>query len=128
MAALCTAGGDLVALAGHRQGQAGEHSTSIDPDGTSAAGALVASLLRAGQVEVLAQRVEQADSRLKLDRVRGSVDCQGNRLDDRTANDDIVGTGPGRGPLLPHRVSQRVLDADATSTQDGVLAVGLPSG
>ncbi len=43
-----------------------------------AALAVVAALLGAGQVQVLAQRVEQRGARVELERVRVAVDLQGD--------------------------------------------------
>ena len=65
---------DLAALAGDGERQAGEHAAAVDPDGARAARALVAALLGAGEAEVLAQRVEQADARLELEDARLAVD------------------------------------------------------
>ena len=64
----------LAALAGDGQRQAGEHAPAVDPDGAGAARALVAALLGARQVEVLAQRVEQAHAWFHDDRAHLVVD------------------------------------------------------
>jgi hypothetical protein len=52
-------GGDLRALVHHRQAQAGHDPPPIHQHRAGAALALVAALLGAGQVHVLAQRVQQ---------------------------------------------------------------------
>ena len=49
-----------------RKGQAGEHALAIDMHRAGAALALVAAFLGAGQVQVVAQGIEQRDARLDL--------------------------------------------------------------
>src|SRR5689334_16008378 len=96
----------LVPLAGHGQGQAGEHPPAIDPDRAGAAGALVAALLGAGEVEVLAQRVEQAHPGLEGDRVRPAVDGQGDGCRLRTTVDECSCCGYA-GFVRSHRADAR---------------------
>jgi hypothetical protein len=67
---------DLVSRGGDHQCQAGEHPPTVDPDRAGLAGAEVAALLAAGEVEALTQGVQQADSRLEVDVVPASVDLQ----------------------------------------------------
>ena len=69
-------GGDRLALHRHRQGQAGQHSASIDVHGAGPALALVATLLGAGQAEMLAQGVEQGGARIERQAMVASVDDQ----------------------------------------------------
>ena len=59
-------GGDLVALVHHRQRQAGIDAAPVDDHRAGAALAVVAALLGAGQVQVLAQRVEQRGARVEF--------------------------------------------------------------
>ena len=73
-------GDDVVARGGNRQRQAGEHSPAVEPPSAGAAGALIAALLAAGQVEVLSQRVEQTDRRFDVGDVVFAVDTQRDRL------------------------------------------------
>src|SRR3954470_24846255 len=54
---------DLVPGRRDRQREAGEHPPPVDPHRAGPAGALVAALLGAGEIQVLAQRVQQADPR-----------------------------------------------------------------
>src|SRR3954471_24588222 len=51
-------GGDAVTLVHHGEGEAGEHPTTADDDRARAALAVIAALLRAREMQVLAQRVE----------------------------------------------------------------------
>ena len=52
-------GGYLCAVLHHRQRQAGIDSPPIDQDGASATLPVIAALLGAGQVKVVAQRIQQ---------------------------------------------------------------------
>jgi hypothetical protein len=72
-------GGDLMAFAGDRERQAGKHASPVHPDRARAAGALVAVLLGARQIEVLAQRVEEADTRLDPQDVLDTIDREPDR-------------------------------------------------
>ena len=56
---------DMLALRHGREGQAGKHPLSIDVNGTSSALPLIASLLRAGQAEMLPQSVEEGHPRIE---------------------------------------------------------------
>src|SRR5689334_15081677 len=58
--------GDLAALARDGQRKAGQDRPAGYPYRARAAGSLVASLFRAGQVQVITQRVQQADPRLEV--------------------------------------------------------------
>ena len=58
--------GDRLALAHHRQRQAGHDAPAIQQDGAGAALAEAAALLGAGQVQPVAQRVEQRGARIDL--------------------------------------------------------------
>src|SRR5690606_7614500 len=68
--------GDLAPGVLHGQGQAGVDPLAVGEHRARPAGALVAALLRAGQAEVLAQRVEQADLRREPERHGLAVDPQ----------------------------------------------------
>src|SRR5205814_4342540 len=64
----------------HRgQRQAGIDAAAVDEDRACAAGPLIASLLRASDVEMLAQRVEKARARIELELMHFSVDAQRHR-------------------------------------------------
>ena len=53
-----------------------KHALAVDMDGAGAALAVVAALLRAGQVQVLAQRVQQRRAGVEQQPVIASVDVQ----------------------------------------------------
>src|ERR1700674_4503928 len=61
-------------IAGRGEGQAGEHPSSVDEDGASSAGAMVAAFLAAGKVKMLAQQVEERCAHIHRDRLCGSID------------------------------------------------------
>src|SRR5205823_14538441 len=67
-------GGDLRAIMHHRECQTAVDALSVDDDRAGAALSLVAALLRAGQREMLAQRIEQRGARVEIDGVALSVD------------------------------------------------------
>ncbi len=75
-------GGDLVG--GGRvhegEGHAGVDASAVDVDGAGSALAVVAALLGAGQVEVLAQAVEQGGARIHIEGVGLAVDSKGEGL------------------------------------------------
>jgi hypothetical protein len=56
--------------------QACKDTPTVNPDGASATGSLVASLLGTGKFEMLAECVEQAGARLQIDQTLGSVDAK----------------------------------------------------
>ena len=60
-------GGDLVALVHDREREAGGDPPAIHDHGAGAALALIAALLAAGQMQVLAQCVEQGGARIELE-------------------------------------------------------------
>src|SRR2546423_3444269 len=84
-------GDDLSPAVHDREGEAGVVTPAVDEDCTGAARALVASFLRAGEVEVLPQRVEERRAWVEAELVDAAVDVErdGNRgpvgpaLDDR---------------------------------------------
>ena len=65
-------GGDLVALMHDRESEAGIYAPAVDVHRARAALAVIAALLRAEEVQVFAQRVEQGDTRLQRDMVLSS--------------------------------------------------------
>ncbi len=67
---------DLAALGFQGQHGAGVDRLAVEHDGAGAAGAAVADALAAGDVEVVAQRVEQRDARLDAVGHLGAVDGQ----------------------------------------------------
>ena len=62
-------GGDAVALVHHRERQAGIDPPPVDHHRAGAALAVIAALLGAGEMQVLAQRVEQRGPRVEFERV-----------------------------------------------------------
>src|SRR6267142_1922170 len=75
-AVLCQAfdGGDLVAVMHHRERQAALDALAVHEDGAGAALSLVAALLRAGQRDMLAQRIEQRGTRIEIEVIISSID------------------------------------------------------
>ena len=71
-------GQDVGAVKADRQRQAGIDAPAVDQHGAGAALAAVAALLGAGEVEPLAQQVEQGDARIDLQLVAVSVDGEGD--------------------------------------------------
>jgi hypothetical protein len=67
---------DLRTGDGDSQRQATVDAPSVDQNGACAALAVVASLLAAGQVHVLAQRVEQHGARVEIELLGFAVDIQ----------------------------------------------------
>jgi hypothetical protein len=59
--------------------EAREDALSVDQNCAGTAGALVASLLCAGQIQVIAECVEKAHARIECDVVRSPVDAEGHR-------------------------------------------------
>ena len=66
----------------HRERQARVDAAAVDDHRAGAALALVAALLGAGQVQVLAQRVEQGGARVELQRARRAVHLERDARDD----------------------------------------------
>src|SRR4051794_37787830 len=56
--------------------QACQDTPPVNPDGASATGPLVAALLRTGELEMLAECIEQAGARLQIDPTLGSIDAK----------------------------------------------------
>ena len=69
-------GRDFFALGHHGQREAAVHAAAVDQHRAGAALAVVAAFLRARQVEVFAQRVEQRHPRLGLNGAHGAVHFQ----------------------------------------------------
>ena len=70
---------DIGAVGAHRQREAGIDPPAVDQHGAGAALAAVAALLGSGQVQALAQQVEQRDARVvKLDVAPLAVDGEGD--------------------------------------------------
>ena len=68
---------DLLALRLEREHGAGVDRLAVEQDGAGAAGAAVADALAAGDVEVVAQGVEQGDARLDVGGHGRAVDVEG---------------------------------------------------
>ena len=77
-------GRDLGAVFHHREGQAGIDPPAVDKHRAGAALAVITAFLRAGQIKVIAQRVEQRDPGPQLELRLCSVDGEGdwNRVGD----------------------------------------------
>src|SRR4051812_33712130 len=71
--------GDLRFLMHGREGEAAVHSTGIDVHGACAALTVIAALLRPGEMQRFAKRVEQRRPRIDSRRMRLSVDLQCHR-------------------------------------------------
>jgi hypothetical protein len=71
-------GGDLRARVHHRQGQAGIDAAAVHQHRAGTALAVVAAFLGAGQVQVLAQCIQQGDAGVQLQRARLAVDLEGH--------------------------------------------------
>ncbi|GLX21620.1 hypothetical protein Slala02_48570 [Streptomyces lavendulae subsp. lavendulae] len=69
-------GGDLCAVLGDGEQQAAVEAPAVDEDGARPALAVVAALLRAGEAEPLAQRVEQGRAVVQVERVPFAVDVE----------------------------------------------------
>src|SRR5690242_6393947 len=67
-------GRDRPSLGGSGQRQAGENVPSVGKHGAGAALAVVAAFLRAGQPEMLAQRIEKRRPRVELERIALTID------------------------------------------------------
>src|SRR5580658_9514439 len=68
--------GDLAVTHAVRQRRTGIHGDSLDDDGAGAAFAMIAAELRAGQTELVADRVGQRFLRQNVDATAGTVDVQ----------------------------------------------------
>jgi len=81
LGAICQAcdRGDRLAVQQKRQAQAGMGSAATDQHRAGAALDMVAALLRAGQLQVLAQSVEQGGSGVQRQIVASAVDLQAQR-------------------------------------------------
>jgi hypothetical protein len=89
-------GGDLGAFMHHGKRQAGIHPSAVDQHSARPAGALVAALLRAGEVEPFAQHVKQRLSRVVIKRMGPTIDRHMN-ADHRMKNLRCV----SKSPLVP---------------------------
>src|SRR5688572_29790753 len=69
----------LGAVVHHRERQARHDAPAVQEDRASAALAVIASFLSSGEVEMLAQEVQDAGPRLHLQRPFGTVDRQADR-------------------------------------------------
>ena len=68
--------GDPAAFDARGEREAGQHAAPIDEHRAGAALALIAALLRAGQLESLAERIQQDDARIELQRSCRSIDIE----------------------------------------------------
>ncbi|MEH2542350.1 hypothetical protein V1278_004628 [Bradyrhizobium sp. AZCC 1577] len=65
---------DLSPLMHRSQRQAGDDTPAVEKDGASTAGALIAPFLRAGEIERLAQHIEQRAPGIDFELMRFAVD------------------------------------------------------
>src|SRR5439155_6919108 len=70
-------GGDLRAVSGDREGEAGVDAAAVEENGAGSALTVVATLLAAGKFEVFAQGVEERRARVEGEGVRCAVDLEG---------------------------------------------------
>src|ERR1044071_1237617 len=104
-------GDDLLAAVHDREGEAGVVAPPVDQHGAGAACALVAPFLRAGEVEVLAQRVEQRGARVEAEVMVAAVDVERDGDDVRVGRD---------GRLLGYeRENERAGGGDGGADQKG---------
>ena len=59
---------DLVAFVRDREAEAGINAPAIHEDGARTALAVIATFLRTGEMQMLAQRIEQRDARIEFQR------------------------------------------------------------
>src|SRR5688572_13593335 len=71
--------GDVPAFILDGECEAREDAFAVDQNRTGTATALVAALLRAGQVQMIAECVEKAHAGIERDVVHGPVDAEGHR-------------------------------------------------
>jgi hypothetical protein len=62
----------------HGEGEAGVHAAAVDMDGAGSALAMVAALLCAGEIEVLAEAVEEGGAGVDLEAMVFPVDAEGD--------------------------------------------------
>jgi hypothetical protein len=109
---------DLGAIFHASQCQAGIDPPSLDQDGAGAALAVIAALFRSGQVEAIAQRVQQRGPRRNGQLALGAVDKKG----------DVHGSRSGdrfqwsRRGTLGHRILQGAFASSETGISDFGLA------
>ena len=72
-------GGDVPAFVLDGECEAREDAFPVDQHRAGTARALVAALLRAGQIQMIAECVEKAHARIERDVVHGPVDAEGHR-------------------------------------------------
>ena len=87
---------DRAAVALRRERQARHDALAVEQHRARAAGALIAALLRAGQPELVAQRVEQRDAGIELQPVRPPVDLEACTIS--SAPHSRPATATGRAP------------------------------
>jgi hypothetical protein len=69
-------GGDFCSGGGYGEGEAGIDAAAVDEDGAGSALSVVAAFFAAGEVEVLAECVEERGAGIEGDGVGGSVDAE----------------------------------------------------
>ncbi len=86
-------GGDVVAVVHRRQGQARIDPPALDDHRAGTALAVIATLLGAGELQLLAQRVEQGGPRVEFQRAGLAVHGEGHLRDRRRLHDAVVHRG-----------------------------------
>ena len=108
--------GDAVALVHHGQRQAGIDPPPVDDDRAGAALAVIAALLGAGEMQMLAQRIEQRGPRVELELARLAVHVEGT-FDIGTVRDGSwagAGVEPGCGRHRASPPRKRLPDQQVT--------------
>ena len=83
---------DFVALVHHREREAAVHAPAVHMDGAGAALPVIAAFLGAGQMDPLAQRVEQRGARVEAaQRVVLAIDAEGHSRWFPTSQRGLVG-------------------------------------
>jgi hypothetical protein len=111
---------DAISIVHDGESQAGVHPPAVDQNSASSALAVVAAFLRAGQVQALAQCVEERDTRLEVERVPGSIHFKltHHSAKPKSANSEALAPDQFR-TLVPGRLhavmGREALDPDAHS-------------
>ena len=86
-------GGDVGAGGGYGEGEAGVDAAAVNDDGAGSALSVVAAFFAAGEVEVLAECVEERGAGVKGEGVWGSVDAEGDAGSVGGAGGGLMGGG-----------------------------------
>jgi deazaflavin-dependent oxidoreductase (nitroreductase family) len=121
---------DLVPGGHHRRRQAGQHTRPSPHTARAPHGALVTAPLAAGEIGVLALRIQETDPRLRFDDVLSPVDLERHR-NARCADHGALGSDKSHGPASrtadwSRRASRR--PAGVRIRESRVALPGLPAG